>query len=159
MICKFQIASHTGGASRLGSESYPMFLLDTDVLSEMRKSKPHGGVVAWLNDTDEHDLYLSAMTIGEIQKGIELTRRTDPARAVELEQWLDKICKTRRILAPDDAIFRIWARLTHNQPSHLFADALIAATAIHHGFTVVTRNAKDFEPFGVLVTNPFSARR
>lgn len=136
-----------------------MFLLDTDVLSEMRKTKPHGGVVSWLNDTDEGDLHLSAITVGEIQKGIERTRRTDPAKAADIEQWLDKICKTRRILTADDAILRIWARLIDDRPSHLFADALIAATAIHHGFTVVTRNAKDFEPFGVLVTNPFSARR
>jgi toxin FitB len=136
-----------------------MFLLDTDVLSEMRKSKPHGAVVSWLNETDDSDLHVSAMTVGEIQKGIESTRRTDVAKAASMQEWLDDVCRTRKILVANDAIFRIWARLMHAQQSHLFANALIAATAIHHGLTVATRNTKDFEPFGVLLTNPFSARR
>jgi predicted nucleic acid-binding protein len=136
-----------------------MYLLDTNILSELRKSKPHGGVLTWILSLSPEEVQIPVAAIGEIQAGIERTRKSDPSRAVEIEAWLEELCRSRTIVPATEAIFRIWGRLIHNRPTNLFADALIAATAIHLGLTVATRNTKDFEPFGVLVTNPFSARR
>jgi predicted nucleic acid-binding protein len=132
-----------------------MFLLDTNVISEMRKDKPHGGVLAWLDHVPESSLRLPAVAIGEIQKGIELTRKTDPAKAAEFQSWLDKVVRTFPILPADAAIFQQWAKLRHGKPNHHLEDALIAATALVHGLTVVTRNSKDFKAFGVNLLNPF----
>ncbi len=136
-----------------------MFLLDTNVLSELRKPKPHGGVMAWILSQSPDDVQIPAVVIGEIQAGVERSRKSDPAKATEIDGWLEELCSSRTIISPSEQIFRIWGRLIFNRPSNLFADALIAATALQHGLTVATRNTKDFEQFGVLVTNPFSTRR
>jgi predicted nucleic acid-binding protein len=104
------------------------------------------------------EVHIPVAVIGEIQVGAERTRKTNPAKAGEIEAWLDEICRSRTVIPASEPIFRLWAKLVYNRPANLFADALIAATAIHHGLTIATRNTKDFESFGVLVTNPFSAR-
>ena len=136
-----------------------LFVLDTNVVSELRKPKPHGGVVAWISGQAPDDVSIAAVTAGEIQAGIEKTRRTDTAKAAAIETWLSGLCNSLTVLQADDAIFRLWARLSVGRPAHLFADALIAATALHHGLTVATRNVEDFTPFGVLVANPFGRAR
>ena len=132
-----------------------MYLLDTNVVSELRKPRPHGAVLAWLKSTDDTQLLLSAVTIGEIQAGIEVTRDQDKAKAVELETWLEMVAASYNILPMDAAAFREWGRLTHGKSNTLIEDAMIAATARVHNLTVVTRNVSDFKPFGVAVLNPF----
>lgn len=135
-----------------------MYLLDTNIVSEMRRKKPHGGVRAWLEAVDDSDLYLSTVTLGEIQAGIELTRDNDPHRAEELQLWADAVAATFNILPMDAPAFRLWARLMHRKPGSLYEDAMIAATAMTHGLTVVTRNVKAFAAFDVTLLNPFTAR-
>ena len=102
----------------------------------------------------EH-LYLSAVTIGEIQAGIELTREQDASKAEELEAWLNQVLATYSVLAVDAAAFREWAKLMHRRSDTLMQDAMIAAVAMVHRLVVVTRNVRDFEPFGVGIINPF----
>lgn len=134
-----------------------MFLLDTNVISELRKPRPHGAVIAWLHSVDDAQLFLSAVTVGEIQAGIEITREQDATKATEIEAWLELLASTYNILPMDATIFRCWARLMHKQSDTLYEDAMIAATAQSHGLTVVTRNIADFKALGVNVLNPFKA--
>lgn len=136
-----------------------MYLLDTNVVSELRRSKPHGGVVAWLEQRADAELHLSAVTIGEIQAGIETTREQDEAKAAELSAWLDQVAGTFNVLAMDAPVFREWARLMHLTSGTLYEDAMIAATARVHGLKVVTRNIPDFAPFGVPLLDPFAQAR
>lgn len=134
-----------------------MYLLDTNVVSELRRVKPHGAVVAWLEGIDEAQLFLSAVTIGEIQAGIEVTRDQDPTKAAELEEWLAMLGSSYNVLPMDVATFREWGRIMHRKSETLLEDAMIAATARHHNLTVVTRNVADFKAFGVAVLNPFKS--
>ena len=134
-----------------------MYLLDTNIVSELRKPKPHGAVLAWLQGVDELQLHLSAVTVGEIQAGIEITRSQDSIKAAELETWLDRVANAYNVIAMDGAAFRVWAQLMHRQSDTIIEDAMIAATAKVHGLTVVTRNTVDFKSFGVPLFNPFKS--
>ena len=145
-----------------------MYLLDTNVVSELRKVRPRGAVVAWLEGVRDAELHLSAVTLGEIQAGGELPRAQDGAKAAQMEAWLGLGAGTTwppaafsslTALAADGAVFRAWARLMHGRDDRLIEDALIAATALVHGLTVVPRNVKDFRPLGVAVLDPFAGPR
>jgi predicted nucleic acid-binding protein len=111
-----------------------------------------------LHGVDERQLFLSAVTVGEIQAGIERTREQAPEKAAALEAWLAQVAQAYNVLPMDAAVFRVWARLMHRRSDTLLEDAMIAATAQVHGLTVVTRNTADFQLFGVPLLNPFSAR-
>lgn len=132
-----------------------MYLLDTNIVSELRKVRPHGAVVAWLQAVADEDIHLSAVTLGEIQAGIELTREQDARKAAEIEAWADQVAATYNILPMDAATFRVWAKLMHRQSDTVYEDAMIAASAIVQHLTVVTRNVRDFERFNVPLFNPF----
>lgn len=132
------------------------YLLDTNVVSELRKPRPQGGVVAWLGSLDDAQLYLSAVTLGEIQAGIELTREQAPEKAQEIEAWLELVAGAYNVLPMDAATFRAWAKLMHRKSDTLYEDAMIAATAKVHGLTVATRNVADFNALGLDVFNPFA---
>ncbi len=136
-----------------------MYLLDTNVVSELRRPRPHGAVLAWLRSVEDRDLRLSAVTLGEIQAGIEITRDDDPAKASEIEAWADQIAETWNVLPMDGGSFRLWAKLMHGRSDTLIEDAMIAATALLHGLTIVTRNVKDFRGFGVALLNPYETPR
>jgi toxin FitB len=132
-----------------------MYLLDTNVVSELRKPRPHGGVLAWLQAAPPSQCFVSALTLGEIQAGIEKTREQDAAKAEALQRWLDQLAASSQVLPLDGAVMRLHARLMHRRSDTLYEDALIAATAQQHGLTVVTRNVADFKALGVPILNPF----
>ena len=135
-----------------------MYLLDTNVVSELRRVRPHGGVLAWLQNVEDRDLHLSAVTFGEIQAGIEITREQDTAKAAEIEAWADELASVWNILPMDAAAFRVWGKLMHRRSDALIEDAMIAATARVHGLQIVTRNVRHFKEFGVSVFNPYTFR-
>lgn len=136
-----------------------MYLLDTNVVSELRRPKPHGAVVAWLIGVPNEQLYLSAVTLGELQAGVEITREQDPDKAAEIDAWIDRIAESANVLPMDGPSFRAWARLMHRRSDTLLEDAMIAATAAVHNLTVVTRNVRDFKVFGVNTIDPFESQR
>jgi len=135
-----------------------MYLLDTNVVSELRRIKPHGGVVNWIRSIDDSALFISAVTLAEIQAGIEITKEQDPAKAREIETWLDQVADTFQVLPMDGGVFRRWAQLMHRASDTLYEDAMIAATALTHNLQVVTRNVADFKSFGVTLLNPFDVQ-
>jgi toxin FitB len=135
------------------------YLLDTNVVSEMRKPRPHGAVVAWLTSLRDQQALLPAVTMGELQAGVELTRRYDPTKASAIEAWVDQLEVAYQVLPMDAATFREWGRLMHGKSDQLIEDAMIAATARVHDLTVATRNEADFKHFNVEVVNPFKAAR
>jgi predicted nucleic acid-binding protein len=125
-----QSAARRGDGPLLSCEAR-VYLLDTNVNSELRKLRPHGAVLAWLQAVDNANLHLASVSLGEIQAGIERTREQDAAKA------------------------SAWAQLMHRRSDALYEDAMIAAIALVHGLTVVTRNVKDFGGFDVELFNPF----
>jgi len=131
------------------------YLLDTNVVSELRKTKPHGAVVAWLKGLRVEQIFLSAVSMGELQTGVELARRQDAAKAREIESWLASLEMSFAFVPMDSACFREWSRLMVGKPDALREDAMIAATARVHGFEIATRDEKDFKHLGVNVINPF----
>jgi len=135
-----------------------MILLDTVVLSELRKTRPHAGVMAYLKGQAEDAIFISALSIGEIEAGVERQRSQNPAFAAELAQWLEtlELQFAHCILPVTPAIARLWGRLCV-QTGNKGIDNLMAATALCHNLTLVTRNARHFEPTGARVFNPFGA--
>ena len=133
-----------------------MILLDTVVLSELRKHRPAPGLLDWLAGVRDDELFLSVVSIGEIERGIEKKRETEPAFADALTRWQERLLHAYgdRILSVTPAVARRWgvlsARLGHDG-----ADLLIAATALTHGLKVATRNVRHFAPTGVEVIDPF----
>lgn len=132
-----------------------MFLIDTDVLSALRKRERQPGVVRWIADQRVSDLYLSVVSIGEIERGLAGVKGRDPAFASRLEDWLDALLRLYgdRILPVDLVVARRWGRLSR-EVGHAGPDLLIAATALEHGLTVVTCNCRHFRPTGVPVLDP-----
>ena len=125
------------------------------MVSALRKPKPYGAAVAWLQRLELGQGFFSAVTFGEIQKGVELTRRQDPVKANEIEAWATQLERTSQVLSMDAACFREYARLMHRRSDTLGEDAMIAATARVHGLTIATRNERDFAYYDVAVLNPF----
>ena len=131
------------------------YLLDTNVISELRKPKPHGAVVTWLQGLREDQIYVSVVTLGELQRGIERTRGQNASKAREIETWLDQVEASSNLLSMDAGCFREWARLMEGKSEHLLEDAMIAATARVHQLKVATRNTDDFALLDVSFFNPF----
>lgn len=134
-----------------------MFLLDTNIVSELRRARPHGAVLTWIANNERTQLKIAAVTVGEIQMGVERTRRTDLSKAAEIESWLVDLMDAFVVLPMTADAFRIWAKLMVGKPAHLSGDAMIAATAALHGMTIATRNVDDFDNFSIPVVNPFAA--
>jgi len=136
-----------------------MYLLDTVILSELRKPNSNSNVTSWIARIRPGDLYISVISFMEIERGIERQRRIDPAFAVKLEVWLEStlLAFGENILPISTAGSRLWGRL-QTQLGRSDFDLAIAATAIEHNLHVVTRNTRDYKGVGVAVVNPFAAR-
>jgi hypothetical protein len=135
------------------------YLLDTNVLSELRKRVPDEGVEAWYTSVASSELFLSVLTIGEVRLGVERLRRKDPPAAERLERWLDGLVVTYgdRIVVVDSAVAQQWGRISVPDPVPVI-DGLLAATVLVRGWTLVTRNTSQVERTGARLLNPFSAR-
>lgn len=133
------------------------YLVDTCVLSELRRPRCDPAVLAWFEGVSSADLYLSVITVGEIRRGIELHRTKDPVAAAHLERWLIGLERhySDRVLPITGAIADRWGRLSLHQPMPV-SDGLIAATALEEKLTLVTRNVKDFARSGVPLVDPFT---
>ena len=131
------------------------YLLDTNIISEIHKPKPHAGVLAWFRQLEDSEICLSAVTIGELQEGIERTRGQNIEKAAAMERWVDELEIGRFIIPMDSRCFRETARIMVGKQAELYDDAMIAATARVHGLVLATRNEKDFKHLGVNVVNPF----
>jgi hypothetical protein len=114
--------------------------------------------MAWLSSVPDEHLFIAAVTFGELQRGVEITREQDSVKAEAIEAWVDGLAQTRSVLPMDAIVFRRWSRLMHRRSDAVLEDAMIAATAMVHGLTVVTRNTRDFRPFGVATFDPFSGK-
>ncbi len=136
-----------------------MYLIDTVVLSELRKPQRDARLTAWVARQRTTDLFVSVITIGEIERGISRQRATDPDFAAALAAWLDRVLTLygERVVPFDLQIARRWGQLSAALGNDS-ADLMISATALEHGLTVVTRNVSDFEPTGVATLNPFDSR-
>jgi toxin FitB len=137
------------------------FLLDTNVISELRKaSRCDPAVAGWFSGVADGEVFLSVLTIGEIRKGIESIRRRDPASAGTLDRWLQDVISENkeRILPVDLRVAEEWGRMNVPDPLPVI-DGLLAATARVHGLTLVTRNAKDMARAGIPCLDPFAAER
>jgi predicted nucleic acid-binding protein len=136
-----------------------MFLIDTVTLSELRRRERDPTVVKWFERQRTTDLFLSVISIGEIERGIARQRAPDPGVASALANWLDRVLTLYgdRVVPFDLRAARRWGTLSAILGNDS-ADIMIAATALEHGLTVVTRNVSDFEPCGVAVLDPFSRR-
>ena len=135
------------------------YLLDTNIISETRKTRANGGVMAFLSAADAAGLFLSVLTLGELRKGVAAKRRTDPAAADRLAAWVNGIEMTfaDRILPVDAAAATRWGELSAGR-NLAVVDTLIAATAIAQGLTLVTRNTRDVKVTGVPLIDPWQVR-
>ena len=138
-----------------------MYLIDTNVISELRKGQTRNpNVHSWYSTISMEELFLSVLVLGEIRSGAERLRRHDPVQAIALERWLDRVRHAfrERIFDVDQDVADLWGRL--NVPSRLsVVDSLLAATALRHGLTLVTRNIKHIARTGVNYLNPFEPLR
>lgn len=132
------------------------YLVDTNIISELRRPKRSRAVVAWFSSVPADDLFLSVLTLGELRQGIGSLSRKDPAAADALERWFNGICAdfSEKILSVDAAVAEQWGRLSIKQPLPAI-DGLLAATAAVHDLTIVTRNIAGFDRSGVALLNPF----
>ncbi|MFC5824489.1 type II toxin-antitoxin system VapC family toxin [Nonomuraea insulae] len=132
------------------------YILDTNVISEVRKPRGNAQVKEWVSAAPGPTLYLSVMSVGEIRSGVEQRRKTDSQQALVLERWLARLLQSfqDRVIPITEEIAQEWGRMRCLRPLPT-SDALIAATAKVHGWSVVTRNVKDFADTGVTVINPF----
>lgn len=132
------------------------YLLDTDILSAIRRKQRDPNLENWLHSIQSAELYLSVVTIGEIERGISQQKRINPAFAKDLQQWLEVILLKyeQRILPLTITIARRWGQLS-GEIGHSSADLMIAATALEHNLTVATRNTRHFEPTQVNLINPY----
>jgi predicted nucleic acid-binding protein len=135
-----------------------MFLLDTNIVSELNKPRPHGGVIAWARAFPPESYNIAAIVLYELQAGAELMRHKDEACAFAIESWIEQIVATHRVVALEQVAARMAARLMKGRPQPMFEDALIAATAKTNRLIVATRNTRDFEQFAVELVNPFLYR-
>ena len=135
------------------------YLLDTNVISETRKPRADAGVIAFLSAAESAGLYISVLTLGELRKGVAAKRRTDMATGDQLSVWVDGIEANfaDRLLSIDAQTARLWGELSARR-TLLVVDTLIAATAINHGLTLVTRNIRDIESTGVRLIDPWRAK-
>ncbi len=131
------------------------YLLDTNVVSETAESASARSGYAWIGAMEEGKLFLSAVTFGELQAGIEGIRHQDPEKADEIERWIDRLPASFQVLPMDTACFREWGRIMDKKPPELLQDAMIAATARVHRLIVATRNERDFKQLDVRTFNPF----
>lgn len=134
------------------------YILDINVVSETRKPRPHGAVTQWLSGLEAGRTFVSALTLGELQVGVEKTRRQDPQKAEEIESWVDLLAAVYEVLPMDALCFREWARIMDGKPPELVEDAMIAATARVHRLIVATRNERDFKQLAVRTFNPFKSQ-
>jgi predicted nucleic acid-binding protein len=132
------------------------YLLDTNVISETRRAKANPSVTAFIASASANELFVSALTVGELWKGVALKRRTDKPAGDQLAGWVQGIetLFTNQVLPVDAAVARIWGELCAARSLPVI-DAAIAATALAHGLTLVTRNTKDFALTGVPILNPW----
>jgi len=137
------------------------YLIDTNIISELRKGdRCDPNVSAWYASISDDDLFLSTLVLGEIRKGIELARPRDPAKAEALERWLGQVevAFAGRVLGIDNTVSNQWGRMSAVRPVPVI-DGLLAATAVTHGLTLVTRNDRDIAGLGVTLLNPFRPER
>lgn len=132
-------------------------MLDTNVVSEVRRARPDGNVSSFLVSIRERHVCLSVLTLGELRKGAEARRRTDVRAADSLDAWIAEIEEVYadRLLPVDEAVADLWGRLSATRPRPV-VDTLIAATALAHGMTLVTRNVTDMNDMGVALINPWA---
>jgi predicted nucleic acid-binding protein len=132
------------------------FLLDTNVVSELRKKSPDPGVVDWLESVKSAQLYLSVLVVGEIKQGVERLAARDPKQATAIDDWLQRLVRgySDRIVPVSLEVAEAWGRLNASRPLPL-ADGLMAATALVHDWTFVTRNTADVERTGARLLDPF----
>ena len=136
------------------------YLVDTNIISEVRKgAKCDANVAAWYDSIDDADIYLSVLVLGEIRKGVERARPSDPAQARALEKWLTAVAESfaERILPIDQTVADEWGRMAAKRPVST-VDALLAATAKVHRMTLATRNVSDVADLGANLVNPFEHR-
>jgi predicted nucleic acid-binding protein len=135
-----------------------MYLLDTNVVSETRKPSRHLSVMQWLAAQIPSQLFIPSVVFLELQRGVEFTRMQNPARAVEIERWIDLLVSSSQVIDFDVAAAREYSRLRRHKQDFVSEDAMIAAIAKVNGYTLVTRNAKDFAQFGIAIFNPFPSK-
>jgi predicted nucleic acid-binding protein len=132
-----------------------MYLLDTNVISEIRRPSRHGAVILWLGDQPPERIFVPSIAFLELQRGVELTKLQDPLKASDIERWIDEMSGSANVLDFDVAAAREYSRLARSKPDFVSEDAMIAAIARTQGLTVATRNIRDFKAFDVLLFNPF----